>query len=92
MAINQKLVQHGTAGGTPINVDLARIDHSITKKVTLSANYTILTGTGIPTRPSFTGASPSNLEYPRTINSGTTLTLHAAEADALVAAGKASYA
>lgn len=92
MTINQKLVQHGTATGTPINVDLSRIEHGSTVKVTLTANYTILCGGGIPTRPSFTGAAQANLESPRTIASGTALTLHKGEADALVTAGKATYA
>lgn len=93
MAINQKLVKHGTAGGVDINVDYARIGHAdAPTKVTLSANYSITHDPGMLFRPQFTGASPANLEYPRTITNGTTLTLHKAEADALVAAGKAAYA
>jgi hypothetical protein len=92
MAINQKLVQHGTAGGTAINVDMARIEHSAPVKVTLTADYTILSGSGIPTRPSMTGATKAGLDYPRTVLSGTVLTLLKGEADALVAASKATYA
>jgi len=92
MTINAKLVQHGTAGATPINVDLARIEHGSPVKVHLTSNYTILCGGGIPTRPNFTGAAAANLEYPRTIPSGTTLTLLKGEADALVTAGVATYA
>ena len=89
---NAKNVSHGTAGGTTINVDMARIDHAVTKRVTLSANYATQKEPGTPSRPQFTGAEASKLDYPRTITSGTTLTLSAAEADALVAAGRATYA
>ena len=92
MPQNPKNVSHGTAGGTAINVDMARIDHGQTKRVTLSASYATTKEAGTPTRPQFTGAEASKLDYPRTIASGTTLVLSAAEADALVAAGKATYA
>lgn len=91
MAINQRLVQHGTAGGTAINVDMSRIEHGAPVKVQLSASYVMLSGAGIPSRPGMTGASAANLDYPRTIANGTTLTLLKGEADALVSAGKASY-
>lgn len=88
---NAKNVPHGTAGGTPINVDLSRIDHGSTRKVQLSANYAIQREAGMPTRPGLTGASQANLEYPRTLTSGTQIVLSAEEAAALVAAGKATY-
>lgn len=91
MAINPKLVQHGTAGGTAINVDLMRIDHSVAVKVQLSANYTMLNPPGVPTRPGMTGAAAAALDYPRTVNSGTVISLLKHEADALVAASRASY-
>ena len=92
MSINQRLVKYGTAGGTDINVDHARIDHSVPVKVQLSADYILAARQpGAPTRPSMTGVAAANLDYPRTIVSGTTLSLHKAEADALVTAGKASY-
>jgi hypothetical protein len=89
---NAKNVSHGTAGGSAINVDMARIDHAVTKRVTLTANYDIKREAGTPSHPQFTGAEASKLDYPRTVTSGQTLTLSAAEADALVAAGKATYA
>lgn len=89
---NAKNVPHGVAGGTTINVDMARIDHAVTRRVTLTANYTTQTAAGMPTRPEFTGAEASKLDYPRTLPSGTTLILSAAEAAALVTAGKATYA
>lgn len=89
---NAKSVPHGTAGGTAINADLSRIDHARTRKVTLGANYAITREAGTPVRPQFTGAEPGKLDFPRTLNSGTTVTLSAEEAAALVAAGKATYA
>jgi len=85
------LVQHGTAGGTAINVDMSRIEHGAPVKVRLSASYAMIDAPGLPSRPGFTGASASNLDYPRTIANGTTLTLLKGEADALATAGKASY-
>lgn len=91
MTINPRLVQHGTVGGSPINVDLSRLEHGVAVRVRLTANYAISGGSGVPSRPSMTGASAPNLDYPRTIPSGTTLSLHKGEADALVAAGAAVY-
>ena len=92
MAQNAKTVSHGTAGGSTINADMARIDHGQTKRVTLSASYDTARHPGTPTRPQFTGAEASKLDYPRTIPSGTVLTLSVEEAAALVAAGRATYA
>lgn len=91
MTINAKLVQHGTAGGTAINADVSRMEHSVSVRIQLSAAYTMLNSPGIPTRPGFTGAAAANLDYPRTVASGQIMTLLAHEAAALVAAGKASY-
>ena len=92
MTANAKLVLHGTAGGVAINVDYQRLEHGFTKAVRLTAAYSTLSGPGIPARPCFTGCSARNLDHPQTIASGTLLTLMPAEADALVAAGKATYA
>jgi len=92
MALNPKLVRHGSVGGTAINVDLARIEHGAPVKVRLTADYAIEHPPGAPSRPSMTGAPAAGLDYPRTVASGTVLTLIKAEADALVAAGAASYA
>lgn len=91
MTINANSVNHGTAGGTPINADLSRIDHSVAVKVQLSANYAALVPTGAPRRPCCTGAPASKADFPTTYLSGTVLMLLKHEADALVAAGKASY-
>jgi hypothetical protein len=87
-----RVFKYGTAGGVDINVDHARIDHSVPVKVQLTANYTTsVRPPGAPSRPGMTGAATAGLDSPRTILSGTVLSLLKAEADALVAAGKASY-
>lgn len=91
MANNSKPVQTGTAGGTAINTDMSRLESSAPVRVQLSANYTTLHNPGDPTRPDFTGCAVANLDFPKTVASGTVLHLLAAEAAALVAAGKASY-
>lgn len=92
MAVNQTLTAYGSAGGSAINVDHSRLDHSVPVSVLLSANYTTSARLpGAPTRPGMTGAAAASLDFPRTIASGTTLSLLKAEADALVAAGKATY-
>lgn len=92
MTLNPKPVNVGTAGGTVINADMARLESSATVRVQLSASYVTAHNPGDPTRPAFTGAAAANLDFPKTVSSGTYLTLLAAEAAALVAAGKASYA
>ena len=91
MAQNTKSVKSGTAGGVAIFADLSRIDHATTRRVTLSANYDITREAGTPSRPQFAGAEQAKLDFPRTVTSGTVLTLSAEEAAALVAAGKATY-
>jgi len=92
MAINAKNVSHGLVGATPILVNMARIESSASVKVVLSSSYARATSTGTPSAPSMTGCASAGLDYPRTIASGVTLSLHKHEADALVAAGAASYA
>jgi hypothetical protein len=91
MSNNPSLVAHGTAGGTAINVDLSRLEHAAPVKVQLTASYSTLHPPGAPTRPSMTGCPASGLDFPKTVNSGQVLSLLAAEAAALVAAGKATY-
>jgi hypothetical protein len=92
MTDSPRLFLYGVAGGVNINVDHSRIEHGAPVKVTLTANYAInARPPGAPTRPGMTGAAAASLDYPRTILSGTVLSLLKAEADALVAAGKATY-
>ena len=92
MANNAKNVSHGTVGATVINVDLARVDHGAAAvKVQLSGNYVRSRPPGAPSAPGFTGAAATLLDFPRTHPSGAILTLHKAEAAALVSAGVAAY-
>lgn len=91
MALNPIIVQHGTAGGTAINVDVSRIESSVPVYVTLSAAYMTLCPPGLPRRPGQTGVAAANAEFPKTLANGTRIALLAAEAAALVTAGKAVY-
>jgi hypothetical protein len=91
MSESPRLVQHGSVGGVAINVDMAGIDHSVAVRVRLTAAYAMLHPPGIPSRPGMTGAAAASLDYPRTVASGTILTLLKGEADALVTAGAAVY-
>lgn len=90
MAEGSRSTLVGNAGGTAINVDLRPLDHASPVKVTLSANYTTAYPAGYPSPPFQTGTAPSGLNFPKTILSGTVILLLAAEAAALIAAGKAS--
>jgi len=92
MSVNSRTVNYGTAGGSQINVDHGpRIEHGAPVKVQLSANYTLSRDPGSPTRPSMTGCAVANMDIPnRVVTSGTIITVLKAEADALVAAGKAT--
>jgi hypothetical protein len=92
MRESARLVRHGTVGGVPLLIDVTRIETAIAVKVTLTQNYAIEHPPGMLTRPGLTGVAAANLEYPRTIASGTTLALFKHEADALVIAGAATYA
>ena len=92
MALNARLVKHGVSNGVNINVDMTRIDHSVPVKVHLTYDYALgVRDPGIPYRPQFTGAAAGSLDFPRTIPANTTVLLHKHEADALVAAGCATY-
>lgn len=81
----------GTANATPVNVDTKHLGHAVSVKVQLSINYSKANPPGWPTAPSMTGAAAASLDYPRTHLSGAILTLLKPEADALVAAGAATY-
>ena len=91
MALNPKLVQHGTVGGTPINVDVTRLEHNVSVRVQLSGNYARVHPPGMPSPPDMTGVAALSLDFPKTIPSGTVMRFLKAEADALVAAAAASY-
>ena len=89
MALNPRTVKHGVSNGATISPDLTRIDHSLPVKIRLKYAYTVITVPGAPQRPCFTGAA--QLDYPRTIAAGSTLSLYAHEALALVQANCATY-
>lgn len=97
--IYARLVQLGTisSGATAIKADVsgaptAAGDAPFTARyVTLSTNYAMAGPADFPSRPSFTGAGAAQLQYPRTLVSGTQFQTFACEAAALVAAGAAAY-
>ena len=80
-------VQVGTVGDVPIYADIgAGIGEAVS--VVLLADYMPDSPPGYPIRPSFTGsASP---KHPAVLVAGTRVSLHKAEADALIAGGYAS--
>jgi len=92
MPESARQVETGTVGGSPIYADVTSIGSAVAVAVVLGADYAMLDPLGFPFRASFTGAAAGNLQYPRTVPSGTTLQVLACEAAALVAAGAASYA
>ena len=91
-----RLLQLGTinAGETPILANIAFLGSR--KSVTLTTDYAMEAPTGkgltgnFPVRPFLTGVRQP--EFPYTVTAGTTIELLACEADALVAAGAATYA
>ena len=90
MAEGTRSVKAGVAAGVDINVDHRPFDHAVPKKVQLSADYAFTPAPGSITPPDMTGAAPSKLmRSTQTRTNGTTVTLLKAEADALIAAGKA---
>jgi hypothetical protein len=92
MTEGPQLVQHGSVGGTPINVDVTYYDTTAPVRVRLTQNYSIERAIGLPSRPSMTGCAVGNLDYPCVIPSGTTIAVFRAEAAALIAANAATLA
>lgn len=95
MANNPSYVTTGTVlGSTAVQVDVANgIGSDVAVAVTLSSNYVLANPRppGFPFKPSFTGTDALDLDYPRTVSSGTRIFVLACEATALVNAGAASY-
>jgi len=92
MTESARLVQTGTVGATPIQVDATTLGSDVAVKVTIGGTDYIATHPpGWPTRPQDTGALPAE---PSTVTfaAGSTVALLRCEAAALVAAGAASYA
>jgi len=89
MTEGPRLVRVGTSGATPVFADVKSLGSAVPVRVTLSGDYSIVREPGMPSRPSFTGSATP--DFPHTISSGMVLDLHKFEADALVAAGGATY-
>ena len=92
MTESARLVQLGTVNATPIQADVTVLGDTVA--VLLSADYVLADPRppGFPFRPSWTGSAPPHGDAGRTIPAGTTLTLLACEAAALIAAGAATRA
>ena len=94
MAEGSRLLQVGVVdpGGanTAVNADVKSLGSDVPVKVALSSNYQLLEPPGWPARPFNVGAATR--EYGRTISSGSTVALLAAEANAVVGAGGGSFA
>lgn len=90
--MNPSYVITGTVLGAPINTDVANgLGNAIA--VTLSNDYVLANPRppGFPFRPSWTGADAADLDFPKTVPSGTRIFVLQCEAAALVNAGAASY-
>jgi hypothetical protein len=91
MPDSPRLVTVGMVGDTEIRADATHLSPARPVRVTLSSDYELLNPPGWPERPHFTGAEHA-LRFPRTILARVTVALLKPEADALVAAGAATYA
>ena len=92
MAESARLVQTGTVGGTPIQVDVTTLGSDVAVKVTINGtDYVATHPPGWPTRPQDTGAAAAEGSVV-TFATGSTVALLRCEAAALVAADAASYA
>lgn len=94
MGESPRLVTVGTinGGATPIQADVTYLEPRFPVRVTLTTDYAQLCPLGWPARPGETGVDSADLNYPRTLPSGTTMAFLKPEADAIVQAGGGSYA
>ena len=92
MPESPRLVLLGVANATNIQADVTTLGSAVPVSVTLTASYALANPRppGFPFRPSMTGTDAADLDYPRTIPTGTVLEVLACEANALVAAGVAT--
>jgi len=92
MTESARLVTVGTTNGgsTPIQADVTSLGVAVA--VTLSTDYAMLDPPGYPFRASFTGSRAPDLQYPRTVVSGSTISVLRCESVALIAAGAATLA
>lgn len=87
LAPNPNLVCAGNCRGQNVQVDSTTIDSS-TAIIALNVPYTMVTGGGMPTRPT-KGPQPQSNAW--TFPAGTNLVLSRAEAAVLVAMGAATF-
>jgi hypothetical protein len=81
------VIKVGMMGDVPIMADIGGgLGEAI--PLVLRADYAMESPPGFPTRPSFTGAGAA---HPPLLRAGAKITVHAAEAKALIAAGAARY-
>lgn len=94
MSEGPRLVTVGTTNGgaTAIQADVTYLQPAVAVRVTLSTDYAQICPPGWPARPGQTGVDAGDLNYPRTLPSGTTMAFLKPEADALVNAGAGAYA
>jgi hypothetical protein len=94
MTESARLVTVGTvnSGVTLIRADVTFLEPAGAVRVTLSTDYAQQRPPGWPARPGETGVRTADIDYPRTIPSGTTMAFLKPEADALVATGAGTYA
>ena len=90
MTLNPRNVAVGIANGSTVYADVTTLGSDVAVRVTLTADYTMLQPdgaffVGFPFRPQFTGAATP--QHPHVVSNGTTLTVLACEATAIVNAG-----
>jgi hypothetical protein len=90
MIVNLVTVGTINSGATPIVADVTTLGPAVA--VTLVTDYAMGGPQSFPSRPSFTGTDAANMQYPRTLPSGTTFRVLQCEATALIAAGAAVLA
>jgi hypothetical protein len=86
-------VSDPNGSATAIHANVVTLGSDAPVAVTLTHDYQILARPpGYPSRPSFTGTRAADLDYPKTIPNGTTISVLRCEANALIAASAAVLA
>jgi hypothetical protein len=93
MSEGSRLVQLGTVGASPVNVDVESLGTDVPVKVLIGGTDYVAgpRPPGWPTRPSRTGVQLGEASAV-TFAAGSTISLLKCEADALVSGGWATYA
>ena len=87
--MGDNFVQVGLLGETPVIANLTPHGCDVAVKVLLTAPYTLLSPPGYLQRPQWTG---SEHQQPLSVSAGATVAFWRPEANAIVAAGGATYA